>query len=140
MNAYLRLMTLGLLYSCSQSQTTKSTQIEEVPFCQEPQHIEQRHLALGVRSKQKSFNNCVQNFMKFEANKNQTIQYCIKVNSSRGGDPIAVKVLPYSSVSISPKSLAMCIEQEIWQMNFKGLQLHSRTQSYFSVKILTSGT
>lgn len=86
-----------------------------------------KHIELQVNSQSKSLTRCFQNFLQFEENKKQTIDVCNRLNVARNGH------VTYANVSGDklPKDLQMCLEQELWTMNFRALQPNKNVRVQF---------
>lgn len=95
--------------------------------------IDQRHLAIAAKNKSRVFGSCFNNFIKFEKNKNQILFTCnlLTINPDGG-----IKYV-YSRGQFGtdlPKDLRMCLEQEMWKMDFSGLQLNQTLTVQFPVE------
>lgn len=72
-----------------------------------------------ANSQQNKLMRCFKNYLRFESNKKQQITVCNTLNVKRSGKVSYAKVFGPKV----PKDLAMCLEQELWIMNFSPLQL-----------------
>lgn len=110
------LVLLGLLSSCANIKPTKSKSL----FCShKDKSIQSRHLIMMANSQQEKLIRCFRNFLRFEENKKQRIVVCNTLNVRKSGRVSYARVFGPNV----PKDLAMCLEQELWTMNFKALQL-----------------
>lgn len=92
-------------------------------FCSvEYNNVEKRHLVKAAKIKSSVLANCFKNYLRFEKNKKQTLSVCNQLYIKRSGRVSFVQVVNATRKAL-PKDLKMCIEQEYWAMNFKGLQL-----------------
>jgi hypothetical protein len=127
----MKIIILGpLLFNvmaCSHSvvQTVKN----KTSFCTESEDISHRHIKLAITSNGQGLSRCFQNYLKFEENKKQMIRTCSIVHINRSGVVHYAKVLPIEGVI--PKDFQMCLEQEYWSMNLKGLQLENNMEVKF---------
>lgn len=116
------------------SKLKKFTSEQKLKGCHgENNSLEQRHLAIAAKNKVKVFSRCFDNFIKFEKNKNQKFYTCMLLTIHKNG---AVKYV-YSRGQFGtepPKDLKMCIEQEMWGMDFSGLQLGKSLTVRFPVE------
>lgn len=97
-----------------------------------PSKTESRHLIIAAKLQASSLSACFKNYIKFEENKNQSFNVCHKFNVSKVGEVTYSKA--YGINQSLPKDFEMCLEQQIWMMNFKGLQLQEADYINFSLK------
>lgn len=89
---------------------------------QEYASSERKHLVTAARIKSSTLVNCFKNYLRFEQNKKQKISVCNQLSIQKNGRVSYVQVTNSNKKNL-PKDFQMCIEQEYWSMNFKGLQL-----------------
>ena len=95
--------------------------------------IDQRHLAIAAKSKARVFKRCFENFVKFETNKNQKIFTCNLLTINSDGSVKYVYGRGQFGTDL-PKDLKMCLEQEMFQFDFSGLQLNNSLTVQFPVE------
>lgn len=108
------LMILLFTSSCASPVSSKTN----VKCESDNQSIISRHIALKATYQKNSLVRCFQNFLQFEQNKEQKIHVCNTLNVAKSGKVTYAKV---NGIKL-PKDLKMCLEQELWSMNFKSLQ------------------
>lgn len=84
--------------------------------------FEGNNLVKVAQIKSSVMKNCFLNYLKFEKQKKQTISTCNQLSINRGGKVNYVQVTDLHKKRL-PKDLQMCIKQEFWKMDFRGLQL-----------------
>jgi hypothetical protein len=121
------LLFVFLFASCS-TKTKKA-----VHKCEESPSITQdRHIIISAKLKMASLGNCFKNYLRFEENKKQSFNICHNFNVAKSGKVTYSKA--YGIGKSIPKDFRMCIEQELWLMNFKKLQLEKPSYINFSFK------
>ncbi len=127
MNKILLMAIILLMASCSTNQKASKSQ---VGVCSpNTREVQDRHLIMSAKSKSKILARCFRNYLKFEKNKKQSIKFCSNINVSKAGKVTYSKVFGIGSKL--PKDFKMCLEQEYWMMNFKGLQLEKASYIHF---------
>ncbi len=113
-----------LVLSCSTA--TKTPQVEQKQrgdsCSNNSRSIDKRHLTIVAKSKASKLVSCFKNYLRFEKNKKQKISTCNILTIRKNGN---VK-FAYSRGHVEsrlPKPMKMCMEQEFWKMQFRGLQL-----------------
>ena len=99
--------------------------------------LEEKHVTIAARNKARVLSRCFANYMKFEKNKSQNIYSCNLLTIRSNGSVKYVYTRGQSGSTI-PKDLKMCIEQELWKMNFKGLQLNREVSIRFPIEFKTN--
>lgn len=84
--------------------------------------FEGNNLVKVAQIKSSIMKNCFLNYLRFEKEKKQTISTCNQLSISRRGKVNYVQVTDLHKKRL-PKDLQMCIKQEFWKMDFRGLQL-----------------
>ena len=121
------LVILVLLSSCSSS-TRKTLHKCELA----PDNTQDRHIIIAAKLKMASLGACFKNYLRFEENKKQSFNICHNFNVAKSG-----KVTYSNAYGINksiPKDFRMCVEQELWLMNFNKLQLERSSYINFSFK------
>ena len=85
-------------------------------------NFEGKNLVTVAQIKSSDLGYCFANYLKFEAEKKQTIQTCNQLSISKYGKVNYVQVTDLNKKRL-PNDLKMCLKQEYWKMNFKGLSL-----------------
>ena len=83
--------------------------------------IESKHAILSAKRQGGALGNCFKNFIKFETDKTQSVHICHTLNVSKNGSVTYSKINGINS-RVS-NDLKMCLEQSLWTMDFKSLQL-----------------
>lgn len=112
---YIPFLITILLSSCS-SGTKKPLHSCELA----PNNTEDRHLIIAAKLKMNGLGRCFKNYLKFEENKKQSFKICHNLNVAKSGKVTYSKA--YGIGTSIPKDFKMCIEQELWLMNFEKLQ------------------
>jgi len=124
------LATALLVASCSSNQNTSS---KRGGICSEnTSAVQDRHLIISAKSKSKILVRCFKNYIKFETNKKQSFKFCSNINVAKSGMVTYTKVFGLGNKL--PKDFKMCLEQEYWMMNFKGLQLEKSAYIHFPLE------
>jgi hypothetical protein len=79
-----------------------------------------------------SFGRCFKNYLRFEKNKKQSFNICHNLNVAKSGKVTYTKA--YGIGKSLPKDFSMCIEQELWLLNFEKLQMKRPSYINFSYK------
>jgi hypothetical protein len=112
-------VTIVLVTGCSSiSKHSTGKKNTNLQCDDEGQSIVSRHIALQVSSQKNRLVHCFKNFLQFEENKEQTIHVCNNINVARSGKVTYAKV---NGIKL-PKDLKMCLEQQLWTMNFRAIQ------------------
>lgn len=119
----------GLFFSCAQKEV-KNQSSHAKTLCEfKSSDIEKRHIFMSVSSNQK-LTSCFLNYLRFETQKKQKISTCNKIHIRKNGK-VSFALSMRDKNSKMPKDLRMCIEQELWSMNFEKLQLSSSKKITF---------
>ena len=121
------LITLSLLASCSNIETKKQHKCETFP-----NNTQDRHIIISAKLEMGSLARCFKNYLRFEENKKQSFNICHNLNVAKSGKVTYTKA--YGIGKSLPKDFKMCIEQELWLMNFKKLQMQRASYINFSFK------
>jgi len=122
-------LLLCLLGSCS----THEARNKSAHSCLLDSHsTEQEHIIISAKSQGGSFISCFQNYLRFEKEKKQTVHVCHALLVEKSGK------VTYSKVSgineRVPNDFRLCLEQSLWIMNFKSLQLSGEVYLQFPIK------
>ena len=128
-SVYKSIFIISLVLSCSQTR-----QIEKInSACKiSDEDISQRHITLSVKTQQSVLTRCFKNYLKFQENKKQTLNFCNVIHVSQNGKVSYSKV--FGIGSNVPNDFKMCLEQEYWMMNFSKLQLQKPTYVKFPLE------
>lgn len=117
-----------MLVACSSTQKRRATKYKKrytrsKSDCEDSHlHIDQRVLIMAAKHYSKSLSHCFANYMRFEKNKKQTIKTCNVVTVNKTGKVTYVYSRGMKG-NVIPKDLKMCMEQDLWKMHLRGLQL-----------------
>ena len=126
-------ISFGILMACASEPTvvkkSKKIYAEVSPkYCKTQSTLfEKKNLVTVAQIKSSVMVNCFKNYLRFEKNKNQVIGSCNQLSIKKSGRVSHVQVTDLRRKKL-PKDFAMCVKQEFWKMNFKGLDL---TRSHF---------
>lgn len=95
--------------------------------------IGQKHLIISAMNKSRILARCFDNFLKFEEDKLRKIYTC-NVLTIRPSGHVEYVYSRGQFGSDLPKDLKMCMEQEMWKMNFQGLQLTKTLTIQFPIE------
>ena len=139
-NSYIVLCAFLIFGACSSTMKKYEdvirdyTDLEKQKDCsvQKPTQ-NQRHLIIAAKSKARLLERCFYHFMKFEENKKQKIFLCNNLTVERHGVVSFVYTRGQFGSSL-PKDLKLCVEQEMWRMDFQGLQLSEKGTIQFPIE------
>jgi hypothetical protein len=128
-----------ILLSCSQIKIITKAEPAPKPgtfsSCSENSRDQNhRHLVVAAKIKSSVIGNCLKNYLKFEQNKKQSFSMCNQLFVKTKGQVSYVQVSSSDGKPL-PRDLEMCIEQEYWKMNFRGLQLDRSYQIKFKMNL-----
>ncbi len=116
------LLLVLLVVSCSSNKTVSKKHKVSLNGCMETNSsIEQRHAILSAKRQTQALAKCFQNYLRFQEKKKQSVHVCHKLNIKKSGRVIYTKA--FGLGSRLENDFKMCIEQSLWVMNFKSLQL-----------------
>lgn len=122
------LLVFLFFLSCSNIQSINKKTVKKEPrkeCAPRRRGIETRHLVSAARIKSSVLASCFKNYLKFEKEKEQYMSTCNQIVVKKYGKVSFVQITNTNKKAL-PKGFKMCVEQEYWKMNFRGLQL-SRT-------------
>ncbi len=120
-------LVLVLLSSCTSSPKKNTHKCELAP-----NETQDRHVIIAAKLKMSSLAKCFKNYLQFEKNKKQSLNICHNMNVAKNGKVTYTKA--YGIGKPIPNDFKMCIEQELWMMNFSKLQLEKPSFINFSFK------
>ena len=122
-----------LVVSCSGQKTVSKKNKVTLSGCVETNSsIEQRHAILSAKRQTQALAKCFQNYLRFQDNKKQSVHVCHKLNIRKSGKVIYTKA--FGLGARLENDFKMCIEQSLWVMNFKSLQLEEGLHLVFPLE------
>lgn len=121
------IVLLLLIVSCSSSNNRRVTKRHKTypqrSECEDLNpNVDQRVLVMAAKHNSKKLSHCFANYMRFESNKKQSIRTCNVITVNKYGK-VTYAYTRGMKGKIIPKDLKMCMEQDLWSMHLKGLQL-----------------
>ncbi len=105
------------IISCSNSQTSKIKSCKNL----EQENVDSRAIVTSTKLQTNGFKNCLINYIKFLDEKKIELNTCQHIRVTSAGRVSQVSVIGINKQL--PKSLSMCMTQELWQLDFSSLQL-----------------